>query len=100
MTIHQRTIRRILCFDKCFAVDGCAGSSLVINLSRQGLIYIPALFILEAPLGINGLVWAQPIADVISIAVAALLYIIVSKKMMKEKANNRSVIVDAVHEAV
>lgn len=53
---------------------GAAVSSLIINLSRQGLIYIPALFILKAFLGVNGLVWAQPVADVLSIGLAALLY--------------------------
>lgn len=53
---------------------GAAGSSLIINLSRQGLIYIPALLILKAFLGVNGLVWAQPVADILSIGLAALLY--------------------------
>lgn len=63
---------------------GAAISSLVINLSRQGLIYIPALFILNTLLGVNGLVWAQPVADVLSFGLAILLYIITSQKMMRE----------------
>ena len=33
---------------------GAAVSSLIINLSRQGIIYIPALFILKAVLDVNG----------------------------------------------
>ena len=53
---------------------GAAVSSLIINLSRQGLIYIPALFILKAVLGVNGLVWAQPVADILSIGLAMGLY--------------------------
>lgn len=40
---------------------GEAAASLVISLSRQGIIYIPALFILKAALGMTGPVWAQPI---------------------------------------
>ena len=59
---------------------GAAVSSLIINLSRQGLIYIPALFILKAALGVNGLVWAQPVADLLSIGLAALLYAVTFKK--------------------
>lgn len=59
---------------------GAALSSLIINLSRQGLIYIPALFILKAALGVNGLVWAQPVADFLSIGLAALLYAATFKK--------------------
>lgn len=66
---------------------GAAKSSLVINLSRQGLIYIPALFILNALLGINGLLWAQPVADVLSLGMAVALYLGVSKKMMRETTN-------------
>ncbi len=53
---------------------GAAVPSLIINLSRQGLIYIPALFILKAWLEINGLVWAQPVADILSLLLAVILY--------------------------
>lgn len=59
---------------------GAAVSSLIINLSRQGLIYIPALFILKAALGVNGLVWAQPAADILSIGLAAGLYAMAFRK--------------------
>lgn len=59
---------------------GAATASLIINLSRQGLIYIPALFVLQANIGINGLVWAQPVADVLSLLLAAVLCVKTSKK--------------------
>lgn len=62
---------------------GAAMPSLIINISRQGLIYIPVLFILNAALGITGLVWAQPIVDVISLVVGISMYIKVSRNMMK-----------------
>ena len=53
---------------------GAATEALIINLSRQGLIYIPMLFILNAAMGINGLVWAQPVADVLSTVLVIWLY--------------------------
>lgn len=59
---------------------GAAVSSLIINLSRQGLIYIPSLFLLKAALGVNGLVWAQPVADILSIGLAVGLYAITFRK--------------------
>lgn len=59
---------------------GAAVSSLIINLSRQGIIYIPALFLLKAVLGVNGLVWAQPAADILSIGLAVGLYTITFRK--------------------
>ncbi len=61
---------------------GAATPALIINLSRQGIIFIPALFILQVMVGINGLIWAQPVADLLSIGLAAILYIRVSHKMM------------------
>lgn len=59
---------------------GAATASLVINLSRQGIIFILALFILKAALGLTGLVWAQPVADILSILLAAVLYVSTYKK--------------------
>ncbi|MCI8465221.1 MAG: MATE family efflux transporter [Lachnospiraceae bacterium] len=60
---------------------GAATAALVINVSRQGIIFIPALFILKTIVGMTGLVWAQPVADVVSLATAYILYINTSKKM-------------------
>jgi len=65
---------------------GAATSALIINLSRQGILFIPALFILEAVLGVTGLVWAQPAADILSIGLALFLYVWVSRKMMEKHA--------------
>ena len=64
---------------------GAATASLVINLSRQGIIFIPALFILKAALGLNGLIWAQPVADILSLALAAVLYVNTYKKLSIQK---------------
>ena len=61
---------------------GAATESLIINLSRQGIIFIPALFLLKEMMGLTGLVWAQPVADLISIVFAVILYIRISQKMM------------------
>ncbi|MGN0155036.1 MAG: MATE family efflux transporter [Lachnospiraceae bacterium] len=64
---------------------GAAMPSLIINISRQGLIYIPVLFLLNELLGITGLVWAQPVVDVISLVVGIGMYLFVSRKMIKQK---------------
>lgn len=63
---------------------GAAGASLIINLSRQGLIYIPSLFLLNFLLGINGILWAQPVADILSFLLVVVLNLSVSKRMMKK----------------
>lgn len=64
---------------------GAAAASLMISISRQGIIYIPALFILKAALGLTGLAWAQPAADLFSTILAAALYIKTYRKLIREQ---------------
>ena len=65
---------------------GAATPALIVNLSRQGIIYIPAMFILQAWLGVTGLVWAQPVADILSTALVAVLYWHTFKTMIEKTA--------------
>lgn len=60
--------------------SGAALASLIVNLARQGLIYIPALLILDSIFGASGLVWAQPVADVLSLALVIVLYLMQNLK--------------------
>lgn len=64
---------------------GSATIAFIINISRQGFVYIPLLFIMGNAIGINGLVFAQPVSDIISITLAIILYKIASKKFFLEK---------------
>ena len=52
---------------------GAATPSLIVSVCRQGFIYIPAVYALGAVLGLDGLVWAQPVADVLSLALTVAL---------------------------
>ncbi len=65
---------------------GGAMEALFLNLSRQGIFYIPLLFIIERIIGMNGIVIAQPIADVLAFAVGLLLLLSKSKRLMKKAA--------------
>lgn len=62
---------------------GAAAESFIVNISRQGLIYIPIMFVLGAVYNETGLVWAQPAADVLSLILAAVLYIRKEKQISK-----------------
>ena len=62
---------------------GASTSAFIINMSRQGLIYIPAVFILQSIVGIKGLLWAQPVADILSVILVIVLYKIEIKNRMK-----------------
>lgn len=60
---------------------GASTPALVVNVSRQGLLFIPLLFILGSLIGINGLVFAQPVADIVTFVLAIILYRRATKTM-------------------
>ena len=62
------------CFNNAIQAMGAVMPSFIVNLSRQGLIYIPMLFLLRYLLGVIGLVWAQPIADALALTLAIILH--------------------------
>lgn len=65
-----------------WGIAGAAAQALITNLSRQGIIYIPALFLLQALLQAKGLAWAQPVADLLSTVLVLTLYLWTFRKMM------------------
>ena len=52
---------------------GKAIPSLLLTVCRQGLIFIPLIFILNHMCGLEGVIYAQPAADYLSIVVAILI---------------------------
>ena len=62
---------------------GAATPALIVNISRQGIIYIPMLFILQSFMGIDGLLWAQPVADVLAFGLAVGLFVYTYRKLRR-----------------
>jgi multidrug efflux pump len=60
--------------------------SLIIALSRNGLVYIPAVYILNSLFGFDGLVFALPLSDVISALLALLLFAGIYRKLKHHPA--------------
>ena len=52
---------------------GAATPALLASIFRQGIIFIPALFIMKTIIGVDGLIWAQPVADVLSLAIVIFM---------------------------
>ncbi len=64
---------------------GAALPSLVLSISRQGLLFIPILFILNALTdSAQMLVIAQPVTDYLATAFSILLFVITFKKYFKD----------------
>lgn len=67
---------------------GAATASFIVNISKQGIIFIPTLIILRKIAGLTGIVWTQPVADIISFLIAVILYIAVYKKFVRVQKNS------------
>lgn len=59
--------------------------SLFLAVGRQGLIYLPLLFIMDRIIGLEGIIWAQPAADFVCIAAGLIMFNIVVKKLENQK---------------
>jgi putative efflux protein, MATE family len=60
---------------------GAAVPSLLLSISRQGLLYIPVLFLFHAVFGTaSTLVLAQPVTDYLSTGLSILLFVIAFRK--------------------
>lgn len=60
---------------------GKAMLSTILSVSRQGILYIPLLIVLNKSFGFNGFIYAQPITDVIMIGISLFL---ISNMLNKE----------------
>lgn len=69
---------------------GAAGPSLIVSLCRQGVIYLPAVLLLGSLMGMTGLVWAQPVADVLSTLVVTLLLAHQMSQMAQPKFSHQN----------
>lgn len=63
---------------------GKGAQSLVLAAGRQGLIFLPMLFIMNKVAGLEGVIWAQPIADACCIVLAVIMFRITTKNLIKE----------------
>lgn len=64
---------------------GKALQSLVLALSRQGLVFLPVLLIADKLVGLEGIIFAQPIADIMSLLIALLLFKSIAKTLKEEE---------------
>lgn len=64
----------ILVFTTVFQSVGAAMSALIMALSRQAVLLGLAILILAQLFGLNGIIWAQPAADVLTCLIGWYLY--------------------------
>ena len=64
-------------FNFSFQAMGKAIPSLILSLSRQGLVFLPVLVIANHFIGLNGLIYAQPAADIASLFIAFGMFLFI-----------------------
>lgn len=52
---------------------GAATPALLATVIRQGIIFVPAVLIMKKLLGVDGLIWAQPVTDVLSLIIVFIM---------------------------
>lgn len=67
-------IGAILVYTTVFQSANMAGSALAMSISRQGIVYLITMIVLAKAFGLHGVIWAQPLADVITFAIGFIIY--------------------------
>ncbi len=73
-------------FIMIFAFQGMGKGtqSMILSAGRQGLIYIPLLFIMNSLIGLEGVIWCQPAADLACVAMSLAMWLFVKKGIKKQ----------------
>lgn len=65
----------LFCLNFTFQAIGKGRQSLILAVSRQGFVFFPMIFIMNHFIGLYGIIWAQPVADAVSIVVAICMFL-------------------------
>ncbi len=68
-------------FSNAFQGMGKSIPAMILSVSRQGFVFIPVVFLANYWFGADGIVFAQPIADIFSAATAVVMFLFVWKRM-------------------
>lgn len=73
-------------FNFAFQGMGKPVPTLILSLGRQGLIFLPLLIIMNKYVGFNGIVFAQPTADLFCVVLAFIMFVITVRRQKKKGA--------------
>jgi len=76
-------------FTFSFQAMGRALPALILAISRQGFVFIPAIIIGNALFGLHGIVWAGPLADAISLIISAIMFMFIVRPMKERYLKNK-----------
>lgn len=69
-----------------FLVMGKAKEGCILGACRQGICFVPVIFLLPRILGLNGILYTQPIADVLSAMITVWMALHLHRELAVEQA--------------
>ena len=69
---------------------GKGTSSLILAISRQGIVFLPMLIIMDKLIGLEGIIWAQPAADYFCVILSLIMFASLMRKLNKTKTEDIS----------
>ncbi len=72
----------------CLQAVGHALPATILSVLRQGLLLIPLLYLLNALLGLNGVIYGQTITDFIAIVLSILMWHRIKKRCLTKNERN------------
>ena len=84
--IAYPTVGSVILFNMYLQNIGETGKAVLTALARHGLFFIPVLFIGAACWGLQGIMWTQPLADVLSFFLAVPLGLSALRRMMQRSS--------------
>ena len=73
-----------------FLVMGKAKEGCILGACRQGICFVPLILILPRILGLNGVLYAQPVADVLAAVVTVVMALRLHKELKAEREESVS----------
>lgn len=73
-------------FNFAFQGMGKPVPSLVLSLGRQGLIFLPVVIIMNKIFAFDGIIYAQPAADLICVVLSAIMFAVIVSKQKKAES--------------
>ena len=72
-------------YSSLFLALGKGTAGFILGACRQGICFVPVILILPVLWGLNGILYAQPIADVISAVITIFMALHLHKELSAEK---------------
>ena len=72
-------------YSSLFLALGKGLEGFILGACRQGICFVPIILLLPSLVGINGILYAQPIADLISAIITVFMAINLHKSLEKER---------------